>query len=117
MPDGATLLLGGLKFYESVDATSEIPVLGKIPVVSFLFSRKGRYVNRRNVVVLITATVVSLEEMEPGLGYVPPAIPLNDWVPIAPPPEVEPCPPPPVCAPPPCLPPAPVCAPPASECR
>src|SRR5262245_9073849 len=53
MPDGGTLLLGGLKFYEQVDATSEVPVLGKIPVLSFFFSRKGSYINRRNLLILI----------------------------------------------------------------
>jgi type II secretory pathway component GspD/PulD (secretin)/tetratricopeptide (TPR) repeat protein len=109
MPDGGTLLLGGLKFYESVDATSEVPILGQLPVISFLFSRKGRYVNRRNVIVLITATVVALEEMEPHVGYAPPVMPLNEWTPIAPAPDVPPC----ECPPPPdCPPPAPLCAPP-----
>jgi type II secretory pathway component GspD/PulD (secretin)/tetratricopeptide (TPR) repeat protein len=72
MPDGGTLLLGGLKFYEQVDATSEVPVLGKIPVLSFLFSRKGSYINRRNLLILITANVVALEEIEPR-GEVPAA--------------------------------------------
>ena len=81
MPDGGTLLIGGLKFYEQVDATSEVPVLGQIPVLGFLFSRKGHFVNRRNLLVLITAQIVVLEEYEPAGNYhplpVPEALPLT----------------------------------------
>lgn len=102
MPDGGTLLLGGMKFYESQDATSEVPILGQIPVLSFLFSRKGRYVNRRSVIVLITARVEVLEEMEPQGSIAGPPIPLNEWVPITAAPEPEPCECPPLEATPPC---------------
>jgi Flp pilus assembly secretin CpaC/tetratricopeptide (TPR) repeat protein len=111
MPDGGTLLLGGLKFYEQVDATSEVPILGKIPVLGFLFSRKGHYVNRRNLVVLITANVVALEESEPRGDYHPPMRPEATIEPEECPVEdtcdvmsAAPCAPPP-CAPPPCAPP------------
>ncbi len=106
MPDGATLLIGGLKFYEQVDATSEIPVLGKLPVIGFMFSRKGSFVNRRNLLVLITASVQVLEEQEPSGEYRAPSLPevftmtCDEDPSLAPPP---PCAPPP-CAPPPCAP-------------
>lgn len=72
MPDGGTLLLGGLKFYDQTDATSEVPVLGKIPVIGFMFSRKGSYVNRRNLSVLVSASIEALEEQEPTGEYRPP---------------------------------------------
>ena len=91
MPDGGTLLLGGLKFYEQVDATSEIPFLSKVPVLSFLLSRKGRFVNRRNLVVLITASVVALEELEPRNEYRPAPIPESMHVPLRPAEECDPC--------------------------
>jgi type II secretory pathway component GspD/PulD (secretin) len=100
MPDGGTLLLGGLKFYEQVDATSEVPILGQLPVLSFLFSRKGHYVNKRNLIILITARIVALEEMEPTGEFTPIPLPLN--VPVVPAPEPDLCPPIQVpCAPPP----------------
>jgi general secretion pathway protein D len=93
MPDGGTLLLGGLKFYDEVDATSEVPLIGKIPILSFLFSRKGRYVNRRNLVALISAQIVALEEIEPRGEYTPPAIPSLRHAPVRPLPECPtPCP-------------------------
>lgn len=75
MPDGGTLLLGGLTFYEQVDATSEVPILGKLPVLGAMFSRKGHYVNRKNLVVLISASVEVLDEQEPKGGFDPPPRP------------------------------------------
>lgn len=65
MPDRATLLLGGLKYYEQETLNSTTPILGDIPILSFLFSRKGHYVNRRNLLILITAEIVPLEEYAP----------------------------------------------------
>ena len=106
MPDGATLLIGGLKFYEQVDATSEIPLLAKIPVLGFLFSRKGSFVNRKNLLVLITATVQVLEEQEPVGEYRAPSIPETFTMTCDEDPSLAP--PAPTCAPPP---------PPACGCR
>ncbi len=104
MPDGGTLLIGGLKFYEQMDATSEVPVLGKIPIIGFMFSRKGSFVNRRNLLVLITAHVEVLEEQEPQGEYRAPEIPETFVVEHEDDPSLC-APPAPVCAPPPCAPP------------
>jgi type II secretory pathway component GspD/PulD (secretin) len=43
MPDGGTVMLGGLKVSEKKDMTSGVPILSKIPLVRFLFERKGTY--------------------------------------------------------------------------
>jgi len=67
MPDGGTLMLGGIKFFRDVIAESGIPVLSKIPVVSFLFTRKAKTVQRRNLLILIKADVVIPEERAPTL--------------------------------------------------
>ena len=101
MPDGGTLLIGGLKFYEEVNATSEIPVLGKLPVLGFMFSRKGSFINRRNLIVLITARVEALEEREPQGEWKAP-VPLETFVPLEDPCVEDFA---PTCAPPPCPPP------------
>lgn len=66
MPDGGTLLLGGLKFYEEQDLDSGVPILKDIPIVSFFFSRKGKYTNLRDLLVLLRAKIVIMEELEPG---------------------------------------------------
>jgi type II secretory pathway component GspD/PulD (secretin) len=75
MPDGGTLLLGGLKFYEQITENSGVPFLSEIPVLSFLMSRKGNYVNKRNLLILITAEIVPLEELEPKSGVQVPPVP------------------------------------------
>ncbi|MBL8901217.1 MAG: tetratricopeptide repeat protein [Planctomycetes bacterium] len=67
MPDGATLLLGGQNISEKQDFTSGIPVLSDIPIVSFFFSRKGRYTSNRRLLILLKAEIVILEEHEPEL--------------------------------------------------
>ena len=68
MPDGGTLLLGGIKFFRDVTAESGIPILSKIPIISFLFTRKAKTVQRRNLLILIRADVVLLEESAPTFG-------------------------------------------------
>jgi Flp pilus assembly secretin CpaC/tetratricopeptide (TPR) repeat protein len=104
MPDCATLLLGGLMFYEEVNDTAEVPFLSKLPIVSFLVSRKGRYVNRRNLIILLRACVVALEEQEPMSEFVD-LPPLEPFVPIRTVPECPTeCPTPIVCPPPPAAP-------------
>lgn len=68
MPDGGTLLLGGLKFFEERRLESTVPWLDKIPVASFFFSRKGTFLEKRNILVLIRARILRPEENEPGVG-------------------------------------------------
>jgi len=84
MPDEGTLLLGGLKFYSKDVRESGMPFFNNIPVLSFLLTRKGNYVNRRNLLVLITARIVPLEELEPRDDLNVPAMPANEFVPVRP---------------------------------
>lgn len=65
MPDGGTVLLGGLKVSDRQDNRSGVPILNKIPVVSFFFERKGQYVSNRKLLVLLKAQVVIPQEHEP----------------------------------------------------
>jgi len=68
MPDGGILLLGGLKFYDEQRASASVPWINKIPILSFFYSRQGTFVGQRNLVILIKAKILVLEEMEPGYG-------------------------------------------------
>ena len=68
VPDNGTLLLGGLKYFQETRLDSTVPFLDKIPVASFFFSRKGTYLEKRNLLVLIRAKILRPEENEPGLG-------------------------------------------------
>ena len=65
MPDGGTVLLGGFKVHESQDLRSGVPILNKIPLVSFLFERKGTFVSNRRLLILLKANIVIPRELEP----------------------------------------------------
>lgn len=65
MPDGGTVMLGGLKISEKQDLRSGVPILNQIPVVRFLFERKGNYISNRKLLILIKANIVIPQEHEP----------------------------------------------------
>jgi type II secretory pathway component GspD/PulD (secretin) len=65
MPDGGTLLLGGMKFAEERLMDSGIPILKDIPLLSFFFSRRGKYTNLKDLIVLLKVKIVIMEELEP----------------------------------------------------
>jgi tetratricopeptide (TPR) repeat protein len=72
MPDGGTVMLGGLKESEKQDLRSGVPLLNQIPVVRFLFERKGNYISNRKLLILIKANIVIPQEHEPTpaqMGY------------------------------------------------
>jgi type II secretory pathway component GspD/PulD (secretin) len=65
MPDGGTVMLGGLKVSDKQDNQSGVPILNKIPIVSFFFNRKGQYVSNRKLLILLRADIVIPQEHEP----------------------------------------------------
>ena len=65
MPDGGTVMLGGLKVSEKQDLRSGIPILNKVPVVRALFERKGSYTSNRKLLILLGASIVIPQEHEP----------------------------------------------------
>lgn len=65
LPDGATLLIGGLKVTESERMDSGVPLLSHLPVLSFFFSRKGNYESKRKLIILLTANIIIPSEWEP----------------------------------------------------
>ena len=65
MPDGGTVMLGGLKVSEKQNMESGVPLLNKIPIVRFLFERKGTYISNRKLLILIKANIVIPQESEP----------------------------------------------------
>jgi len=72
MPDGGTVMLGGLKVSDKQDNKSGVPILNKIPVVSFFFERKGQYVSNRKLLILLKAQIVIPQEHEPTPAQVGP---------------------------------------------
>lgn len=65
IPDGGTVMLGGLKESEKQDYKSGVPILNKIPIVSAFFERKGKFVSNRKLLILLRASIVIPAEKEP----------------------------------------------------
>ncbi|MFP4351369.1 MAG: hypothetical protein ACLFTU_00875 [Puniceicoccaceae bacterium] len=57
--DGATVVLGGLTREEVKQYNEKIPVLGDIPFVGRLFRSEGETAQKRNLIVFVTANLVS----------------------------------------------------------
>ena len=67
VPDGGTLLLGGLKNIRQQDLKSETPWVSSIPFLSFFFGRKGTAEEMDNLMVIVKATITDLQEQEARL--------------------------------------------------
>ena len=68
MPDGATLMIGGWKVSEDRDLKSGVPFLNQIPIINFFFERKGKFLNKKKLLILVRAKIVIPEEGEPVFG-------------------------------------------------
>ncbi len=68
IPDGGTLLLGGLIEASRQDFSSGVPFLSDLPVINFFTTRRGQYSHRQNLLILVTAQITSMEEKEPKEG-------------------------------------------------
>ncbi|MHC4859195.1 MAG: type II secretion system protein GspD, partial [Planctomycetota bacterium] len=64
VPDGGSLVIGGLKNISLVDMKSEVPFLSKIPILSFFFSRQGTSREVENLMIIVTARITDLVEEE-----------------------------------------------------
>ncbi len=61
IPDGGTVLLGGLKSIRTQDLKSTTPILGNIPVLGFLFSRQGKSEEVEHLMIVVTATITDMQ--------------------------------------------------------
>lgn len=68
IPDGGTLLLGGMMKGQETDSMSGVPVLSDLPILNFLTSRRGKFSRRESLLILVTAQITSMEEKEPNEG-------------------------------------------------
>jgi len=57
--DGATLVMGGLTREEVKKVNDKVPVLGNLPVVGRLFRSEGETSAKRNLLIFVTANLVS----------------------------------------------------------
>jgi type II secretory pathway component GspD/PulD (secretin) len=52
--DGSTVLLGGLGKEEKTESAEQVPVLGKIPFLGFLFRSKTQKIERTELLIMVT---------------------------------------------------------------
>lgn len=64
VPNGGTVLLGGFKSLNDAKFKSYIPILGSIPILNNLFRRKAEVVEKRSLVILLSAKIVDLRGEE-----------------------------------------------------
>ncbi len=64
VPDGGTVVLGGLKGINIADLKSETPWLSSVPFASFFLGRRGSVKEMENLMVIVTATITDLHEQE-----------------------------------------------------
>lgn len=64
VPDQGAVIIGGLKTILVEDLRSEVPILGKIPILSFFFTSKGKADENRSLVIVARATIIDLSEEE-----------------------------------------------------
>ena len=67
VPDGGTVLVGGLKREIHVESSVGMPFLRHIPLLNLIFGKKGKSTLRSNLFVLINAKITVVHEEEAKL--------------------------------------------------
>jgi type IV pilus assembly protein PilQ len=69
-PDGCTVVIGGLIREDLTTNSTQLPLLGNVPYVGWLFRQTSQTVDRNEIIVLITPRIVSEPFMcEEGTKY------------------------------------------------
>lgn len=66
VPDGGTILLGGLRLHTNKNDESGVPILRNIPIISLFFERKANFIDNRKTLILLTANIVIPQELAPS---------------------------------------------------
>lgn len=65
VPDGGSVLIGGLREVARKERRAEVPILAQIPIVSFLFKQEGVSDENSSLMVLVRARITDVrDEME-----------------------------------------------------
>ncbi len=62
IPDGGSLMLGGLSRVRSIERRAEVPWFAKIPILGFFFKNEGYSDENRSLVILIRARITDVRE-------------------------------------------------------
>ncbi len=64
VPDGGTVLLGGLRQIMTKERRAEVPILAKLPLISFLFKQEGQADENKNLMIMVTARITDVRDLE-----------------------------------------------------
>ncbi len=67
IPDRGVMVIGGLAKVVKSKVTSGVPILSKIPLLGRLFRRDTTEMDRKNILLLVNAEIILLEEIENNL--------------------------------------------------
>ena len=59
VPDGDTIVLGGIYSYETSDSEGKIPFLGDIPAIGFAFKNKQKRKVKKELLIFLTPRVIN----------------------------------------------------------
>ena len=62
VPDGGTVLLGGLRQVLTKERRAEVPLLSRLPLISFLFKQEGSADENRSLMVMVRAQITDVVE-------------------------------------------------------
>jgi type II secretory pathway component GspD/PulD (secretin) len=65
VPDGTTLVLGGLNSSEKNISYTKVPILGDLPVIGLAFRKDGKSRNKRNLLLFVTPTIIRDSDFQP----------------------------------------------------
>ncbi|MFK7739609.1 MAG: hypothetical protein AB8H80_04735 [Planctomycetota bacterium] len=64
VPDGGTVLLGGLRQVLTKERRAEVPLLARLPLISFLFKQEGSVDENRSLMVMVRAQVTDVVDQQ-----------------------------------------------------
>ncbi|MFO0900408.1 MAG: hypothetical protein U0836_23485 [Pirellulales bacterium] len=75
VPDGGTILLGGIKRLREGRTERGVPIMSKLPYVNRLFKNVGIGRETQSLMMMVTPRIIIQEEEEAKLGVTPPPTP------------------------------------------
>ena len=64
VPDGGSFVIGGLRQMTETEVNSGIPIISDLPLIGALFTRRGKSVVRQDIIIVVSARIIDLEEEE-----------------------------------------------------
>jgi general secretion pathway protein D len=71
VPDGGSVLLGGLRQVLTRERRAEVPLLARLPLIAFLFKQEGTVDENRSLMVMVRAQITDV--VQDGNRMIPPA--------------------------------------------